>query len=265
LQDIYDNSASPASILLASGKDIVITAPDAATDPNVLFNLQCVTSCGSNGRFAIQKAGSDILTVNPNGDIIVGTATNNITFAAGTSYEPVLNGSARHSKTIKLNAEYVGATLDAAGDTSCSSANSGTMTSGYTASGVGSLPENYYNWVSTSGTAQCYDVVVQVALPSDFDGWTGTQSVDVYSTNTTNGTLALDIRDTSGTLDGTAFGSSLTPASASTWTNKTFTFANSYTYSGSAGKTITLRIRMSSLSSANVRIGAITLNYKSHY
>jgi hypothetical protein len=208
----------------------------------------------------VTTAGSTVI-----GDLVVGTATNNITFSSGSNYEPILNGSARHSKTIKLNAEYVGATLDTAADASCTSANSGTMISAYTAAGVGGLPENYYDWTSVSGTAQCYDVVVQVQLPSDFDGWTGTQSVDVYSTNTANGTLALDIRDATGALDGTAFGSSLTPASASTWTNKTFSFANSYTYSASAGKTITLRIRMSALSSAHVRIGAITLNYKSHY
>ena len=69
LQDVYDNSATPATIMLANSKDFVISATDTANDPNILMNLKCVTSCGSNGRFAVQNNGVDVFTVTPSGDI----------------------------------------------------------------------------------------------------------------------------------------------------------------------------------------------------
>lgn len=77
LQDAYDNSGTPANVALADGKDFKITATDTSTtDPNVLINLACTTSCGSNGRFAIQNGGTDILSVLPNsGGIILNKYT----------------------------------------------------------------------------------------------------------------------------------------------------------------------------------------------
>ncbi len=70
LQDAYDASSSPAAIALASGKDFEIDATDQATDPNILFNLECTTSCSTNGRFAVQSSAADVLTVNPAGSIV---------------------------------------------------------------------------------------------------------------------------------------------------------------------------------------------------
>ena len=66
LQNAYDNS-SPATTLLADGKDYKITAQQATVSPNILFNLQCTASCSGNGRFAIQNAGLDVFTINPAG------------------------------------------------------------------------------------------------------------------------------------------------------------------------------------------------------
>ncbi|TAL14612.1 hypothetical protein EPN95_02310 [Patescibacteria group bacterium] len=67
LQDTYNNSSSPATITLADSKDLKFVAQDTTTDPNVLINLQCVTSCGTNGRFAVQNGGTDVFTISPNG------------------------------------------------------------------------------------------------------------------------------------------------------------------------------------------------------
>lgn len=66
LQNAYDNS-SPADITLASAKDFSITSQQAAVSGNVIFNLQCTTGCSTNGRFAVQNAGVDVMTVSPNG------------------------------------------------------------------------------------------------------------------------------------------------------------------------------------------------------
>ena len=71
LQNVYDNSTSPATVTLADNKNLVFNAQDTATDPNFIVNLQCTISCGTNGRFAIQNAGTDVLTVNPNGGGII--------------------------------------------------------------------------------------------------------------------------------------------------------------------------------------------------
>lgn len=78
LQDAYNNSSSPASILLANAKNFEINAQDTSSDPSIVFNLQCVSSCATGtGRFVIQNgAGNDALTVLPNnGGIILGKTT----------------------------------------------------------------------------------------------------------------------------------------------------------------------------------------------
>ncbi len=67
LQNAYDNSTAPATILLADAKNFVVNAADTATDPNILFNLQCTTTCTTNGRFAVQSGGTDVFKVAPNG------------------------------------------------------------------------------------------------------------------------------------------------------------------------------------------------------
>jgi hypothetical protein len=65
LQSAYNASGTPADITLADGKDLTITSADTTTDPNILINLQCDTSCSTNGRFAVQDDGTDIFTISP--------------------------------------------------------------------------------------------------------------------------------------------------------------------------------------------------------
>jgi len=82
LQDVYNNSSSPAAITTSDAKDLRFIASNTATDPNIIMDLLCVTTCGSNGRFAVQNAGVDVFTVNPNGgNIQVGSGTTNSTLS----------------------------------------------------------------------------------------------------------------------------------------------------------------------------------------
>jgi hypothetical protein len=83
LQDAYTNSSSPATITLADNKDLKIVAQDTTTDPNFLVDLQCDTSCSTNGRFAIQDDGTDIFTVTPAGGDI--TLANKTQIGSGTT------------------------------------------------------------------------------------------------------------------------------------------------------------------------------------
>lgn len=75
LQGVYMNSGSPAAITTSDAKDIVFNAADTTTDSNIIMNLQCTTSCGTNGRFAVQNQGVDVFTVSPSGTITLGTKT----------------------------------------------------------------------------------------------------------------------------------------------------------------------------------------------
>ena len=73
LQDAYNNSPTPASIDLSDGKDFMVTATDTSgEDPSVVFKLNCTTGCtGTNGRFIIQNSTTDLLSVLPNGNIVL--------------------------------------------------------------------------------------------------------------------------------------------------------------------------------------------------
>lgn len=82
IQNTYDNSTNPATVTLADNKDLKFVLQDTTTDPNFLIQLQCTTSCGSNGRFAVTNAaGNDIFTVAPNG----GNVTVNTQLQIGSS------------------------------------------------------------------------------------------------------------------------------------------------------------------------------------
>jgi hypothetical protein len=253
LQDAYNNSTSPASILLGDAKNFVVTAADTATDPSILFNLQCVTSCGSNGRFAVQNAGTDVFAVNPNGTVVIGSATNGITLSASGI---TLSGTARPGVRIPLMAEYPNAVLD----NGSTGNNAGTMTSGYDMSNR----MNYYKWTTTQSTNQTYDVVTQVPIPDNWGAWNGNIDVSAYTSNTTNGTVKIQAIDSNGVVESDCNFVSATPAATGAWQTTSncnlSTSGNTYT----AGGYITLRIRLQSPNAGDVRVGNITLYYKAN-
>jgi hypothetical protein len=239
-----------------------------------LFQLQ--NSAGSavlakfdaNGNLALGSAtatisnaftnGSLSIASNGTGQIVLGTVTDNMTLTSGT-LEPVLNGTARHAKSISLNAEYTGSVLDAANDATCSGANNGSMNSGYDLANR----QNYYRWTTTQVGAQCYDIVVQVPIPSDFAAWAPSfASISRYASVNTANTINLDIRDTTGTVASGFAYADITPATASTWNTATYTSLNG-TYT--PGGYMTIRVRLTSPTSGDVRVGNITLNYLSKY
>lgn len=67
LQDAYNNSGTPATVLLADAKDLQFVAQDTATtDPNVVVDLQCAGSCGTNGKFVVKTTAGEVFSVLPN-------------------------------------------------------------------------------------------------------------------------------------------------------------------------------------------------------
>jgi hypothetical protein len=202
----------------------------------------------------IQKADSTVLFTADTSSmqVVVGTTTNGIILSSAGLQ---LKGTARNAKVITLTAEYLGAVLDAG----TGSNNSGTMTSGIDLTNR----MNYYKWTTTQATNQTYDIDIQVPIPSDFDSWNSNPlSVTSYTSNTTNGTVTLETRDTAGAVICNFV--SVTPASTTTWTaNNSACTLSSGTYTASGY--MTLRIRLQSPTSGDVRVGNIVLNYLSKY
>jgi hypothetical protein len=78
LQASYD---AGNTITATTGRDVLVTLADLATDPNFIINLQCDTACGANGRFALQDDGVDTFTVSPAGGAIAIQPTSDTTTA----------------------------------------------------------------------------------------------------------------------------------------------------------------------------------------
>jgi hypothetical protein len=195
--------------------------------------------------------GKTSTTATVNGTLVVGSSGNTITLTS-TGY--TLAGTARNTKTILLAAEYPNAILD----NGTLSNNSGTMTSGIDLTNR----MNYYKWTTTQATNQTYDIDVQWLIPKDFDAWASNPvSVTSYTSNTTNGTIKLETRDTAGSVICNFV--AVTPGSTSTWAaNNTACTMSTGTYT--PGSYITLRIRLQSPTSGDVRVGNIMLNYLSN-
>jgi parallel beta-helix repeat protein len=206
--------------------------------------------------FVIQDASSNVLfTADTSAmQIVFGNTTNGVIVSAGGIQ---LKGTARNTKNILLTPEYSGAVLDALSDSACVSNYTGTMTSAYDAA----TRMNYYNWQSSSGTAQCFDVVVQVPIPSDFDSWSGTPNIQLKSDATGTAAYALQIVPSSGT--DANYSSYVSPGTIGTsWANMaTSSLSGTYT----AGDYLTIKVRLSSTSGANVQLGNIKLTYKSKF
>ncbi|TAH32970.1 hypothetical protein EYC58_02335 [Candidatus Saccharibacteria bacterium] len=216
------------------------------------------TSNDSTTAFQIQRANGTAMFVadSTNQTITFGSSgSGNYTVISTSTGQITKYGTGRNTKKITLNAEYTGSVLDAG----TGSNNTGTMTSSVDLTNR----MNYYKWTTSQGSNQSYDVVVQVPLPTDFDGWASNPlSISAYTSNTTNGTITLEARDSSNTVQCNFV--SVTPGSTSTWaTNSSACTLSSGTYT--AGDTMTLRIRMQSPASGDVRIGNINLSYLSKY
>lgn len=266
---VNTDSASAFAIQNASGTSAInvdtsanqITLNDATT-----INNTALVSTTSASAFKIQDASAVTLF---NADTSTSTITlgslasgNYITFTAAgglTAY-----GTAQHTKNIALTAEYAGGVLYG-GDTggaNCSINSNGTMTSGYDTS---SNQMSYYVWTSPQTTSQCYDVIVRVAIPSDFSSWSGTPSIKLKTDSTANSSYAISIIKSDGSTYDSSYGSAYTsPGTLGTsWANMATSSLDSSGYT--AGGYMTIRIRMTAKNSANLQLGDIVLTYNSKF
>lgn len=234
---------------------------------NGLFNIDTVNATTTIQGVASQAAdmfdvkdstGNIYIAVGSTGTVTLGnSAVGAMTLASG-SFEPILSAAARHQKSVVLTPEYAGAVLDASNDATCSATSTGTMISSLDLTNR----TNYYKWTTSQATNQCYDVVVQFEVPSDWAAWNGAPTVGAYTSDLTNGTIKLEVRDTSGVVETNNNFASVTPTATTTWQTKA---GGTLTGTYAAGNVMTIRLRMTSPTSGDVRIGNITLNYFSKY
>ncbi|MGB4957353.1 MAG: right-handed parallel beta-helix repeat-containing protein [Candidatus Saccharimonas sp.] len=217
------------------------------------------TGNDSTTAFQIQRAnGTAMFTADSTNQTITfgNAASGNYTVISTSTGTITKYGTARNTKSITLTPEFAGAVLDAQSDSACTSASNGTMTAGLDSVGR----TNYYNWTSTQGTNQCYDVVVQVPVPAGFSGWQST-AISMKASNTSNASYGIAIIDSNGSYDANYGSSYASPGTLSTsWSNvATSSLSGTYT----RNDYFTIKIRMTAKNSANIQLGNITLNYYS--
>ena len=124
LQAAYD---AGNTISTSSARDITFSLADTATDANFLVDLQCDTSCSTNGRFAVQDDGTDIVSVSPT-NITLGSATTNvpITISSGTGAINIGNGGQARTVNVGTGAAAQTVTLGSTNTTSTTLIQAGT-------------------------------------------------------------------------------------------------------------------------------------------
>jgi hypothetical protein len=183
-----------------------------------------------------------------------GTTANQLVFNSCTS---------AHPQTIVLTPEYAGAVLS---NGVWTGGTIGTMTAGFDATQT----ENYYQWTTSQSTNQSYVIAISVPLPDDFGGWYGTTpiSVDVKTSNTTNGTVTAKLYDSAKSLQSANWNTcSLTPGTTS-WTTVTGCALSGGTWTASTNTStsyITLLLQLQAPTGGTTEVGNISLNYTSSY
>jgi parallel beta-helix repeat protein len=157
--------------------------------------------------------------------------------------------------TVTRIPEFEGGTIYADG-----TSNSGTLTSGYASglSGAEGYKHNYYQWSTSQATAQDYNIVVQVPIPSDFTG--SFSSISFWHSDpdgaTTNSEITLTITDQDGTSCSSA---TYNGASAGVWEQETVS-VSTCTYSPDDILTFDFRIKTTS-GAGNLRLGEFKYQY----
>jgi len=208
LQTAYTNSTNPATINLSDGDNLVVNAAQTATtDPDILNNLQCTSSCGANGVFAVQESGVNALVVTPDG--AAGGASigldENTALASGDNLS--LSGSGNIIQTFSSN---VADSAQQYSITNSNSAAAGVAVQGVNITPINSTPTSGINTVnglsfeSSTGSAPGASVVTNgisfnastnttytnfiftpSAVLSATGAWTGLTGVTLQSGNVT--------------------------------------------------------------------------------
>ena len=178
------------------------------------------------------------------------------------------SGTARNDMRVNLIPEYAGLVLNADG-----SSNTGTLTSDLcsgsskksinTSVCAASEEHNYYSWTTSQASDQDYDLYIRYQLPSDFNGFSSPDSIQMYGwrTDSTNNTVNLSLYQ----ADGTQCGSTTNVATGTaTWTETALTGDES-ACTFNAGDIIYFKVKVTASQNEFARAGEIRFNYLSNF
>ena len=156
-------------------------------------------------------------------------------------------------RTITLVPEYPGGVLHASG-----SNNSGTMTSEYDSTNV----HSYYQWSSSLGALNNYDIIERTLIPSEYSSALGNLKIWVYNDSTvaTNNDIQVSVRAPDGTACATT-SSILNTATIDTWVQQTVSLSGCTASNFSANGILGIDIKLLAQNNNNVRVGEISYQY----
>ncbi|KKQ54161.1 MAG: hypothetical protein US75_C0043G0004, partial [Candidatus Woesebacteria bacterium GW2011_GWC1_38_13] len=230
-----------------------------ATTPTITIN--------DNEIFTIaDEATADTFTINTSGSLFsFSDGTNSFTFDVDSG--PLYAGTARPTKKVTLSPEYPGAVLTGDG-----ADNVGTITSDFCSNGNTNPPDinidvcqtsgdlhNYYSWTTTT-SGNDYDIWVSYQIPSDFDGFSASDTIKAYGWNTDNtvNAVTVSLYDDNDAICGSATD---VATGTATWTQTALTGDETGCSAITAGDIVTFRIQLDADAGDYARVGEISFSY----
>ena len=289
LQDAYANSTDPATITTTSTTKGIVIKSGATFDSASLFKIQ---NAAASSIFSVDSSGGQVVLGQAStiaGKLLVANAVNanTITIVTGTttgSYSLTLPtglgvsgdcikdttgtgvlgfgscGAAAVSQRVTLVPEYVGAVLTPDGTSNVMNVISGSVSG--LVSGQG-YKHNYYQWDTSSATAQDYDIVINYQLPSSFTSFvSGSFNLWTYADSLTSTDVTVMVKSSTDALCYAA-AVSVKPTTAATWQNKLpGNPANGCTFAANDMVTFIIKPTVIQPNTNKVRIGEFSFAYQ---
>lgn len=207
-------STTAFTIQKAAGSDVLLKA-DTSNNRLTVGNATGLDTATT--LLVLDSAASDPTTGVSNGSMYYNTTTNKFRCRQNSSFVDCIGSGGVTTKNITLVPEYTGAVLT--GDGTNNSVNvSSTSISGLVV-GQG-YKHNFYQWDTTSATAQDYGIVLNYQLPSDFSSFvSGSFDIWTYASSLTSTDVTFMVKSNT---DALCYSSavSVKPTSAVTWQKK---------------------------------------------
>lgn len=176
--------------------------------------------------------------------------TQNGGIASVTDRRVTQSDDREHTVLDVLHPGYPSAAYDADG-----SSNVGQLTVDHD----GSSKHNVYQWTSTKGTLNDYDIIVRTTLPQTFVRWQAIPLKLHYRTSSADAAeskVDIEVYDTAG--NAVTLGGSSAGLASTAWTSTSLTFTGSPTWT--AGQSFVIKLRLSAKDARTVHVGDLELS-----
>lgn len=254
---LMTTSTSAISVQKASGADVVFTVDSSSN--RVVIGSASGTDTATT-LLVIDSSTADPTTSVSNGSMYYNSSNNKFRCRQGGAWVDCIGSSGGGTKYVTLVPEYAGAVLTPDGTNNTVNVTSESVSG--LSSGQG-YKHNFYQWDTSSGTAQDYNIVINYQLPSDFTSFVaGSFSVWTYVSSLTNTNATFTMRSAT---DASCYSSpgSIKPSSATTWQQvNPGNPGNGCTFAANDLITIVITPTVISPSTNKVNIGEIRFGYQ---